>query len=164
MLQRSDRIENIRAKRYERLERKGILKRIPFELNIEKLPKSAQASAAAYYMFEGTNFGTINCDRFLKSGRPLITYQVKIKGNRNTDVKMVFKDIRSVMPAYKVSDDTYVFHNVPVGHEVSIVAMQYTNDKPHVAIKATEINRDPIQIESFNPTTKEKLRGAFASL
>ena len=70
-----------------------------------------------------SDLGWINCDRFYKNTSPKINYIVRVPGELNPDVTLVFEDINSVMPyTYRIGND-FVFANIPTGMKVKVIGL-----------------------------------------
>ncbi|GGG29821.1 hypothetical protein GCM10011344_33410 [Dokdonia pacifica] len=96
---------------------------------------------ASNYLFTASRLGWINCDRFVRSNTTT-KYKVKIKDSDGTDVKIVFKRIRSILPS-QFTTDGFDFGYVPKGEEVTLVAIKIVDNQYQLAIK--DINTDRIE-------------------
>ncbi len=79
------------------------------------------------------NFGWINCDRFYNSPAEKILCKTNIRNldkSKKVVVYLLFKNIKSLMPASVDASGNYAFVNVPVGEQAMAVAIGsdgYTN-------------------------------------
>ena len=73
-----------------------------------------------------SKLGWINCDRFYTEEEK-ITMNFKIESDKPVHVYIVFHDINSVMPAYKIMNGAYTISGIPVGKNISIVALNNDN-------------------------------------
>ena len=70
--------------------------------------------------------GWINCDRFYDS-EETISMKFRIDGGESDkpySVYLIFKDINSVLPIYKVTNGTYESPMIPVGEKATLFAVQ----------------------------------------
>ena len=75
---------------------------------------------------EFSRLGWINCDRFYDA-EETITMKFSIDGgdcDTPYSVYIIFKDINSVLPIYKVTNGTYESPKIPVGEEATLLAVQ----------------------------------------
>ena len=111
-----------------------------------------------YYIFSCSKLGWINCDYFWDTKDERINYIVKIDPNERSDVKLVFKNAKSIMPG-SIEGDKCIFHNVPINQEVKIVAIKYKGDQPLLSIAETKTSKTPfnnLQYKEFSLTELEK--------
>lgn len=101
-------------KKYEKYEEK------PIE-NIEK-------AELEYYIISSSKLGWINCDRFLENSNNKILVSIPIE-KRNTNIKLIFKDIRSIMQG-RIEKHKVVFNFIPENMDVFIFATKYVRGKP----------------------------------
>lgn len=101
--------------------------------------------------------GWINCDRF---------YNVKEKTDLTVDVdtafcpvvRLVFKDINSVMPGYYTLDKKMVIRNIPVGHKATLIAFCTINSEPYYVSKDIIISRNHKENLELMKTTLAALK------
>jgi hypothetical protein len=93
-----------------------------------------------YYIFSASKLGWINCDYFWNTNDEKIDYLVKVNPESKTNIKLIFKQARSIMTGTLVGDK-YVFKNIPLNQEVKLVAISYKNNQPLLAVTETKINR-----------------------
>ncbi|MFT6716807.1 MAG: hypothetical protein ACJA0Q_001455 [Saprospiraceae bacterium] len=123
--------------------------------------KSIDDAELEYYIFSVAKLGWINCDRFINSEETM-DFIVNTAMDKNTKIKMVFKDIDGVLEA-KIRDDKYVFSNVPLNRKVTIIGIKNSNGHFQSAFKELSISTSPLHELSFGETTlndlKENLEG-----
>jgi hypothetical protein len=116
-----------------------------------------------YNVFETSNLGWINCDRFVLSKKQKIKYTFKIKKANGADVKLVFKGISSILPS-KNNGDAYDFGNIPIGEEVKLIAIKEKNGKYYFDIKEVKIETHPNINFDFKERTLEEIREELETL
>ncbi len=129
----------------------------------EKNPiKNIDNAELEYYIFSVAKLGWINCDRFLESEKT-IDYVLQTPTSNDTKIKMVFTDIDGVLMA-KVFDGKYVFSKVPVGRQVTIVAIKSINGQFQTAFKEVAISDKPMETLAFKETTLTELKQQLEKL
>lgn len=105
----------------------------------------------------------INCDRFLnRKPEELTPLFVDIGENEDHDVKLVFKDINSVM-AGKADDSKLIFQNIPLNEEVYIVATKKVSGKNYFSITPIKVSKQPVTV-TFQEYTKDSYIKALEKL
>ncbi|MES2379509.1 MAG: hypothetical protein V4538_00605 [Bacteroidota bacterium] len=129
----------------------------------EKKPiKNIDNAELEYYIFSVAKLGWINCDRFLDSEK-LIDYIVQSPTVTDTKIKMVFTDIDGVLMA-KLVDGKHVFSKVPVGRQVTIVAIKNADGKFQTAFQKLTIADKPLENLAFKETTLAELKQELEKL
>jgi len=90
------------------------------------------------YLFRTSGLGWINCDRFIGVNIPKIKYKIKIKNSDGANVKMVFKNRRSILPGIR-DKNSFDFGNIPKDKDVTLVAIRIVGNQYQLAIKAINI-------------------------
>jgi hypothetical protein len=128
----------------------------------EKTPiKNMDDAELNYFMFSVAKLGWINCDRFLESEKT-VEYFVKAQ-EKDTKVKMVFKDIDGVLIA-KLTEGKFVFSKVPFGKQVTIVALKTMNGQLQTAFQEVTISDKPLEALVFKETTLSELKQQLEKL
>jgi TonB family protein len=143
----------------QRIERE---KEFEEKMNDENLG-NAQMTEISRYLFDSPSLGWINCDRFYKDNSPKVNYSVNIGQSKDVDIKIVFKDIQSIMTGMSIGG-ICTFGNVPIGHSVTIVALKYENSQYYLAVKETKITKDGVPNLDFEPVTMARLKSELKKL
>lgn len=132
----------------------------------ERQKREYETASKTYESVELMNFGWINCDRFWDDPNPKTDIQLIVNNDSLTGARIyaVFKDINSIMTEnyWKTRTDTARFRNIPVGKELTIIALSAKDETPYVFETTinTEIDKQ-VQID-FTATTqadiKEKMK------
>jgi TonB family protein len=109
------------------------------------------------YVFSIFKLGWINCDRFLNGKGEKIDFKVKLYNYGESDVKIVFHRFKCVVPSFS-SGENHVFHAVPKGEKITILAFKNIDNKPMLAIKETIVSELIEKDLIFNPITMEELK------
>ena len=145
---------SVYKKRYNEI-KKG---QIAYENQVKQLEATGLVdlnSANDYLLLNTQQLGWINCDRFYNNPNKADYY---VKLNENTSLLIVFHNIRSIMS----SDNNGIFHNVPLGEKVTIVALKTEKGKIMLAMHETSISSKPFENIQFLAVSineyKEKLK------
>lgn len=129
----------------------------------EKQPiKNVNDAELEYYIFSVAKLGWINCDRFLESEKT-IDYYLQIPVDKDIKVKMVFKDIDGVLMASS-TDGKFIFSKVPMGRQVTIVAIKNTNGQFQTAFQEVTISDKPLETLALKETTLTELKQQLEKL
>ncbi len=119
---------------------------------LESIPKSD----LEYYVFNSQKLGWINCDRFLNEPVVnLITFKIDEKFSKDTNIKIVYKSIKSIMPSY--SNRHFSYPNSLKEQEIWIVGLKYIDNTPYLALKETVINKNQEHNLDFKPYPLDEL-------
>jgi hypothetical protein len=133
----------------------------------ERQKKEYETASKTYESVELMNFGWINCDRFWNDPSPKTDIQLIVNNDSLSGARMyaVFSDINSVMTAHywKGMKYTASFKNIPIGKELTIMALSAKNETPYIFETTINTENDKqVQIQ-FVATTqteiKERMKG-----
>jgi len=120
--------------------------------------KTMNEAELNYYIFSASKLGWINCDYFWEIKDEKIDYIVKIDPDSKPNIKLVFKEAKSIM-AGSMEGDKYIFKNVPIDKEIKIVAVTFKGSKPMLSIAETRTGRqifDKLKYKDFTISDLEK--------
>jgi len=106
------------------------------------------------YIFNSTEFGWINCDRFINQVETTNLY-VDTKDTSEVNFCLVFKSINSVM---NVSDrnEGIQFYNVPIGQKATLVAFKKKNQETYFFSRTINLQKNQsIEVALEKLTDKE---------
>lgn len=129
----------------------------------EKAMDQIDEAELNYYVLNVSGFGWINCDRFWDAKEQLIDYVVSVDGKSDMNINLIFKDVRSILPAVKI-DGNYVFRNVPVNSRVKLVGISYDGNQPAMSVVHTTISQQGYQLNGFRSFTLPELKKELNSL
>lgn len=94
------------------------------------------------YVFNSRQLGWINCDRLLDNKKPK-TNVVVFCDSENTDVKMIFKNTKSIISGWSERENYVTFANVPSGEPIYLVLtnIDKTGTKAAIIETITEKNQ-----------------------
>ena len=94
---------------------------------MEKSKDSSGLKTLKYYTYKNFNWDYRNIDR-MKPGMKFVNYIVENKPDKETDVKIVFKYLRTVVPCFEKSS-VYLFKEVYANEPVWVIGLKFTIDK-----------------------------------
>lgn len=118
-----------------------------------------------YYIMSSAKLGWINCDRF-----PAVTATERLAVNetdgKNTNIRMVFKNINSVMGSvYEESKNVFAFNAIPANEKITLIGFKKVGTKNYIAVKETNtsvklhtLTYKEVSLEELKATVK-KLNG-----
>lgn len=124
---------------------------------------TAHSSHITSYLFSTSELGWINCDRFINERGERVDLIVKLDKKAESDVKIVFHRIKSIMQSIP-SNDKHAFNKIPKGEKITIVAIKNIDNKPHLAIKETLTSAQTETDFTFQPITMETLKNEMKKL
>ncbi|MBA4197614.1 MAG: hypothetical protein C0459_08680 [Chitinophaga sp.] len=120
--------------------------------------KTMNEAELNYYIFSSSKLGWINCDFFWETKDEKIDYIVKVNPNSKPNIKLIFKQAKSIM-AGNLEGDKYIFKNVPIDQEIKIVAVAFNGSKPLLSVSETKTSKqifDKFQYADFTITDLER--------
>ena len=150
----SDTLEKSRLAE-EELYLKGIENRLSSKSLIE-----IKNSELEYYIFNTTELGWINVDRFLHLKAPKGKFILEDKNLEKSRVSLIFKNYNAVLPGF-VENGKVSFGHIPLGEEVTIVAIKMNKGIPMIYMQDAKTERgnfnQPIEFKavSFDELQKE---------
>lgn len=132
----------------------------------ERQKREYETAFKTYESVELMNFGWINCDRFWNDTGPKTDIQLIVNNDSLTGARMyaVFSDINSIITAHywKGMKDTASFKNIPIGKDLTIIALSAKDETPYVFETTINTETDKqVQIDFIATTQadiKEKLK------
>jgi hypothetical protein len=118
---------------------------------------SLMQTDADYYMMNTGKLGWINCDRFYDNNKPKTNIIAAVKPNKNVTVKLIFKDILSVMNM-NISAGNYMASQVPVKEKACIMVVEKRPEGNFYAIKDIYTSYDIVEGFDFKPLTMEAVK------
>jgi hypothetical protein len=115
------------------------------------------------YILSSGSLGWINCDKF--SEEPDVTnFVVEVDTSYHPSVRMVFKNIKSVMSGYADNAGNISFSGIPVGERVTLVAYSIKDDVPYMAMKEIMITENGYDELRLGKTTKLRMETQLLAL
>jgi hypothetical protein len=123
-----------------------------------------------YYDFGVNSLGWINCDHFVNSSDPMTKVRAQVNGSlfttENTKCFIVFNDLNSAAemwlePPYYTPGMMY---ELPLGLDVTFVAISIVNGKYYSAFQSTSITDGHTEQLSLTPTTLADIKAQLANL
>jgi hypothetical protein len=128
----------------------------------EEQQKQIESQRKTYEAVELMNFGWVNCDRFWNDPSPKTDIQLLVNNDSLTGARIyaVFKDINSIMTEnyWRTRTDTAAFRNIPIGKELTIIALSAKDETPYIFETTINTETDQqVQIE-FMATTQADIK------
>lgn len=118
----------------------------------------------AEYLFNSTKLEWINCDRF-PEGSERTNLFVKVDTSMHLAVRVVFRNIRSVMPAYFSGTDAVRVDNIPVGEQATIIGYSMDDKKNvYMAYKDIRIQQNGVEGLKLEASTLNELKDYLKTL
>lgn len=127
--------------------------------------KRSAADEVSYYILSTAKLGWINCDRFIDA-EDRVTFKVYIADatGGDVDVKLIFKNIRSILPGDRTGNFFY-FRNVPKNEQAELLALRASNSGLEMTNKkVTMRSNNTDSLLSFQPVTVAELKGYLKAL
>ena len=114
-------------------------------------------------ILSSARLGWINCDRFyeIKDKTDLL---VNIDLKYKPEIRLVFKDINSIMSGHWNENKQFVFGELPIGKKATLVAFSYTDNETFLIMKDIVIDKNATVGLELNKTTFEEFKTALQQL
>lgn len=107
-------------------------------------------SELEYYILAASEFGWINCDRFIRSEEEKVNFIVKSSAPNNTKVMLAFLDINSMLQS-TVRDGQAVFSNIPKNEAVKVIGLSVSKQQPLMAQFQTVTGDQTVDLHAYKP-------------
>ena len=125
---------------------------------LKKFPKDD----LRYYVFDVSKLGWTNID-WLSKITESVKLDVHTAADANTDIKLVFKNQRSIVPFVPL-DSLYRYSNAPNGYDACVVGFRVSEGKTYLAMQLIKINGSAITDLNFEEVTIDELYERLISL
>lgn len=116
------------------------------------------------YVFESMQMGWLNCDRFVNGNGPRMKFKLKIKDADGANVKLVFKNMRSILNGNQRANGAFDFGSVTKNVPVTLVAIQKGKNGYYMGMKDIRIEDMKALELNFKAYTSKELRKALKTL
>jgi len=118
-----------------------------------------------FYELSAGKLGWINCDRFYDIKNPA-TLAIKVNSEKPLVVRLVFRDINSVLPAYNDSNhkDQYQTKGIPKGEKVLLMAYSVKDDGAIFGYKEIVVGENKTEEITLTNLSKNRFKGAVSEL
>ncbi|MCB0401651.1 MAG: hypothetical protein KDD41_06170 [Flavobacteriales bacterium] len=122
-------------------------------------------SEEPFYSLTAGKLGWINCDRFYDVPDKS-TLALKVDTKEPVIVRLVFRDIESVMECYSDSNhkNKYVAENIPTGEKVLVLAYSVQDDQAVLGYKEVTIGENSLEQIELAAMTKSRFESAVREL
>ena len=126
----------------------------PKNLSVDQV-KDLPQDSLKYYVFNTSRLGWRNLDWLMKIQNKT-DYRVNLEPDENIDIKLIFKEYRSVIPLLPVNS-YYHFSGAPVGYNAWLLAFKVENGKAYMGLKDVRIDANVVEEFNFEEVTSENL-------
>jgi hypothetical protein len=117
-----------------------------------------------YYIFNTTQLGYINAARFVQTKSSKPKFILEDKKFEKSNVNLVFKNYNSMLPGI-VENGKVDFGNVPIGEDVTIVAIRMENGIPMLYMEEIKTTRGKSELlVKFKPVSFAELKEEMKKL
>jgi OmpA family len=153
---------NAESAKEEELLKKYELKGEDLAVALEKSKDNAGKDALKYYVYKNYNWDYRNIDRY-KVVTQFINFIVENRPDKETDVKIVFKYSKTVVPCFE-RGNSYIFKEINANAEVWVVGLRFTA-KQEIYLSLQEVNTSKKRIvPDFRQVSVEELKTALQTL
>jgi hypothetical protein len=133
--------------------------------NILDAPYIESVQAVNFYEMSAGKLGWINCDRFYEVENTS-TLAVRVDSDSAMVVRIIFKDINSVMPCYSNSNhkDQYEASGIPKGEKVIILAYSVKDENAIFGYKEVTIGENDMESISLSNLSKTSFQSSVSQL
>jgi hypothetical protein len=107
-------------------------------------------------LFKSAKLGWLNCDRFVNVASKGVLVVTTDTSYRAT-VRIIFREMKSVMPAYPDATGKSVFREIPVGEKITLLAYSIRNKKVYAGTKDLDVRKNASEEIGMEETTLEEL-------
>lgn len=115
------------------------------------------------YVFSATRFGWLNCDRFYQSNVPLIDFFIPVDSKEEVMATVVFNRFKAIVRGSK-QQGKIVYRNMPLGEEITIVAVKTDGSKIYLAVEKTVVANNSELVLDYKKVTMKLLKKEMAKL
>jgi OmpA family len=123
-------------------------------LSLEQM-KNLPQDSLKYYVFSTARLGWRNLDWLMKI-KNKTDYKVYIKPDKDIDIKLIFKNYRSVVPL-SAGDNYYYFSGAPLDYEAWLLAFKILDGEAYIGIEDVKIGQEGHEGFNFEKVTLEEL-------
>jgi len=118
-----------------------------------------------FYEMSAGKLGWINCDRFYEV-KNTSTLAVRVDSDAQMVVRLVFRDINSVMPCYSNSNhkNQYEASGIPKGEKVLLLAYSVKDENAVFGYKEITIGENKVENIALNNLSKTRFKSAVSEL
>lgn len=145
----------------------GIVKKMMNDAKNKKIElqyaESGEVDNLAFssYVTSVKKLGWINCDRFINfaNRRNLLVKNV----DANSKYFLIFDDIKSMISP-RINNGTAIFKAIPQGQNVRILGVKLVDNKPYVAVKKHQVQKQNILEMDFQPGSLAMIKEQLSQL
>lgn len=120
-------------------------------------------TAADHYVFQAGQLGWLTCERVWRPAGVPASFLALTDSDPTTSVHLVFRESTTIV-AGQPQAEGYRFAAVPTNERAMLVAVQYRNGTPYLAMRETVIGQPDATALDFHETTLAELERALEKL
>lgn len=127
----------------------------------EAIQKQIDFQRKTYEQIGLSNFGFINCDKYVAGNRPIATVELKMNKEieLGSNFYFVFKNMNSIISkCYYKSGENLRFENIPEGETVTIIGLSHKDESINLFQKEIVIKDKSIVSVKFEPSSLEEIK------
>lgn len=124
---------------------------------------NAGSERLIYNVLKSSQLDWINCDRLWQQNKERINYIVSTEESKNTSVKIIFHKFKAVLEGSLINNVTS-FYQVPLGEDITILAVIYKDNKPYLSIKNTKISNTKEKDLVFQPLNASTIKSEMEKI
>jgi len=121
------------------------------------LGNNALARGLNKYLYEVTQLGWTNCDRYIFGDRPLTSMTVIENTHANIELKVVLKEYNTTFSAIR-DENIFRIPSVPLGEKIYLVGLGKLGEDTYLGIKEVLVEEEMVESLEFKMTTAEQIR------
>lgn len=116
-----------------------------------------------YYVLSATKLDWINCDRFLELESEKVDLFVSVQNQNTSSTILIFKKYNTIMNGTP-KNGGFVFNQIPVGEEITILGISYLNGKPNLAKISSNSSKKSFELNNFQTFSLEELKNELNNI
>jgi hypothetical protein len=110
-----------------------------------------------FYVFQASELGWINCDRFINYTNEKIDFVVKVEHDFIGQINLKINSINSLLTANQ-NDNYFVFKDIPKDLDVKVIAIKMEKRKPYLSIMETKTTKNEVVLSAFKEFSINELK------
>ena len=128
------------------------------------LPRQINQESTYSCILRSGKLGWLNCDRYIIFSNPLITFSIEDDHPEESDMAMIYRNVRVVLTPSWIRNGKFAFPGVPQNEKVTIVATRHSQNRLFLATRETVISASPEPQLDFKEVTEKQYRTAIDGL
>lgn len=157
----ADRMNNRQSDRERAIIKKYDFKEQDLLSALQTSKENSKKDVLKYYMYKNYSWEYRNIDRY-EPGIDFITFKVTNKPDTSTDIKIIYKNTKTVVPSFE-KKSSYIFEKIENNVPIWVVGLRYINEEIYLALLATNTGQNTVTID-FKKVTVDELKAQLKVL